>query len=439
MMFSEHRRPGVQLDDYEPFIGPRAIERIRRKARRFRDHHLLHISSTYYGGGVAAKLAPLVMLMNDVGIRAGWRIIQGDPDFFSITKGMHNALQGSPMDLTDQMKATYEQINFENALRNYLRTQDFVVVHDPQPLPLIKFYDLTMPWIWRCHIDLTNPDARLWAYLRRFIDKYHAVIVSMPEYAHDMNPPQFFHSPAIDPFSLTNRDLTDQQVTACLAKHPDIPMDLPLIVQVSRFDKWKDPQGVIDAFKLARKHVDCTLVLLGSAATDDPEGDVVYRSLLDQREDRIVIINQEDSMLVNILQRRAAIVLQKSLREGFGLTVAEAMWKGTPVIGGNVGGIRYQIRDGANGFLVSSVPETTDRIVQLLRDPDLRTRMGQAGRDVVRKNFLITHALEFYIDLMSTFEVAVRVKPTRLPHREGGAASHPNEPSELEPAHEHAI
>jgi trehalose synthase len=214
--------------------------------------------------------------------------------------------------------------------------------------------------------------------------------------------------PAIDPFSIVNRELSPQLCDERL-RHYGIPTDLPLIVQISRFDRWKDPEGVIKAFRLARKEVPCTLVLLGNVATDDPEGEEVYNSLLDQREERIIIHSIQDGALVNALQRRAAVVLQKSIREGFGLTVSEAMWKGTPVIGGNVGGIRYQIEDGVNGFLVNGIEEAADRIVRLLKDGELRDHMGKQAIETVRKKFLLTRYLEQYIDLFNSFEPSFRL------------------------------
>jgi trehalose synthase len=216
--------------------------------------------------------------------------------------------------------------------------------------------------------------------------------------------------PAIDPFTIKNKELTDREINERI-EHYKIPTDLPLVVQISRFDRWKDPEGVIKAFKLARKEVDCTLVLLGNAATDDPEGQRVYESLLNCQEERIIILSHQDSALVNALQRKAAVVLQKSIREGFGLTVTEAMWKGTPVIGGNVGGIRHQIKDGVNGFLVSSVEEAAKRIVQLVNDKGLRQRMGRNARETVRKNFLMTRLLEQYLDLFKSFRINFELVP----------------------------
>jgi trehalose synthase len=217
-----------------------------------------------------------------------------------------------------------------------------------------------------------------------------------------------FFFPTINPFSLTNRELSVEEISERLAHHK-IPTDLPLVVQISRFDRWKDPEGVIRAFKIARKETDCTLVLVGNVATDDPEGHDVYASLLDSREERIIILSVQDSALVNALQRRAAVVLQKSIREGFGLTVAEAMWKGTPVIGGDVGGIRHQIRDGKNGFLVSSVEAAAKRIVQLVKDRKLRRRLGERAKEDVRSRFLMTTSIERYLDLFASFETVCRL------------------------------
>jgi trehalose synthase len=363
---------------------------------------VVHVNSTYYGGGVAALLSSLTLLMNSVGVKTGWRVIQGSPDFFGITKKMHNALQGGDINLSDRKLQLYEEIVYENVVRNHLH-HDMVIVHDPQPLPMVKHYQKRGPWVWRCHIDLSKPNPQLWQYLSPHVERYDAVILSISEYRQELRTPQLFFMPAIDPFSITNRQLTEDEIDERLA-HYEIPTDLPLVVQISRFDRWKDPQGVIQAFHKARKEVDATLVLLGNVATDDPEGAQVYQSLLDCREERILILSHEDTALVNALQRRAAVVLQKSIREGFGLTVAEAMWKGTPVIGGNAGGIRYQIDDGVNGFLVSSVEQAAQRIVQLLQDNELRRRMGARARETVKEKFLLSRLLEQYLDLMASFE-----------------------------------
>lgn len=392
----------VQVEDYERFVGAETVERIKRKAKPLQNLHVVNVNSTYYGGGVAQLLLSLTLLMNGLGIRTGWRAIHGPPDFFSITKKIHNALQGEEINLTERKIQIFEQVIHENAIRNHL-DHDIVIIHDPQPLPMINYYRKRGPWIWQCHLDLSGPNPEVWNYLTPFVEKYDAAIMSSQDYAQKLKTPQVFFFPAIDPFSITNRELTQEEIEERLS-HYGIPTDLPLVVQISRFDRWKDPEGVIHAFKLARKEVDCTLVLLGNIATDDPEGEEVYKSLLDCQEKRIIILSRQDGALVNALQRCAAVVLQKSIREGFGLTVAEAMWKGTPVIGGNVGGIRYQIENGVNGFLVSSVDEAAARIVQLVKDRVLRERMGHKAKETVRERFLMTRYLEQYLDLFASFE-----------------------------------
>jgi trehalose synthase len=274
---------------------------------------------------------------------------------------------------------------------------------------MIEHYKKKGPWIWRCHVDLSKPNAEVWDFLSPYIERYDAVIVSIEEYKQKLKTPQLVFMPAIDPFSIKNKDMTEEEISERL-DHYRIPTDLPLVVQVSRFDRWKDPKGVIEAFHIARREVDCTLVLLGNVATDDPEGDEVYRSLLDYCEERVRILTHEDTALVNALQRRADVVLQKSIREGFGLTVTEAMWKGTPVIGGNVGGIRYQIDNGVNGLLVSSPKEAGEAIVTLLKDEKLRIRIGKEARESVRKRFLMTRLMEQYLDLFNSFETIYRLR-----------------------------
>ena len=396
------------IGDYEQYIGKEAIRRIKAKARLLRDMHVMHMNSTYYGGGVSQILSSLTLLMNSLGIQTGWRVVHGPPDFFSVTKKFHNALQGAEINLSGRKKELYEDVIHENAVRNHL-DHDVVFIHDPQPLPLITHYRKKSPWVWRCHLDLTAPNREVWNYLLPFIEKYDAVVLSCGEYRRDLRKPQIYFTPGIDPFSIVNRELSEDAVDERLA-HYDIPTDLPLVVQVSRFDHWKDPEGVIRAFQKAKKEEECTLVLVGNVATDDPEGAEVYRSLLSHRGERIIVKSVQDGALVNALQRRAAVVLQKSIREGFGLTVSEAMWKSAAVIGGNVGGIRHQIQDGKSGFLVSSVDEAAERIVRLLRDPDLRARLGHAAHERVREHFLFTRTVEQYLDLIGSFEPEFRLR-----------------------------
>lgn len=357
----------ASVKDYESMVGAATVDRILSKARQLSDLHLVNVSSSYYGGGVAEILSSMTLLLNQAGIKTGWRIIQGRPDFFSVTKKY------------------------------------------PQPLFLIRQYRKKTPWIWRCHVDLTRPNAQLWSYLAPLIERYDAVVLSLPAYAQKLAAPQRFIAPAINPFSTTNKELTDKEIDERLNRY-NIPIDLPLVVQVSRFDKWKDPEGVIDAFQIARKKIDCTLVLVGNIATDDPEGQDVFAALCRRAEERIRILSVQDSALVNALQRKAAVVVQKSIREGFGLTVTEAMWKGAAVVGGRTGGIANQIEDGVNGFLVDSVEETADRIVALLKDRSLALRLGQKAKETVRKRFLMTRLMEDWLDLIGSFEASFKLK-----------------------------
>jgi len=390
------------VEDYEHLIGGEAAERILTKAERLRDLHVINVNSTYYGGGVAEILSSLTLLMNGAGIRTGWRVLQGRPDFFSITKKMHNALQGGDINFSDLKRDIYEEVVFENAVRMHL-DHDLVIVHDPQPLPLIEHFRKKAPWIWRCHVDLSHPDPELWSYLTGFIERYDAVVLSLPEYAQNISSPQRFIMPAINPFSTTNKELSEDDIDERLS-HYDIPTDLPLVVQISRFDRWKDPQGVVDAFRIARKDIDATLVLVGNVATDDPEGQEIFEAVTRCREDRILVMSVQDSALVNALQRRAAVVLQKSTREGFGLTVTEAMWKGAVVIGGNVGGIKHQIEHGVNGILVDSIDEAAKQIVRVIKDSNLRSTMGRKARETVKNRFLMSRLMEDWLDLMASFE-----------------------------------
>jgi trehalose synthase len=406
-----HHRALVQLEDYEPYIGAKMIEHLRGKAKPWRDARVAHINSTFYGGGVAELLSSLTLLLNNIGLATEWRAILGRSDYFNVTKKIHNALQGADINLTDLKMEIYEQVAYENSVRNIL-DHDFVVIHDSQPLPLISHYKKHGPWIWRCHVDLSNPNRKVWNYLKPFIERYDAIILSLPEYEQRLKTPQLFFPPAIDPFTTKNKELSDSEIEDRIAYY-EIPTDLPLVVQISRFDRWKDPEGAIKAFRLARREMDCTLVLLGDVATDDPEGEEVYHSLLDAREERIIILSAQDSALVNALQRRAAVVLQKSIREGFGLTVTEAMWKGAAVIGANVGGIRHQIEDGVNGFLVSSVEQAAERIVQLLKDEKLRRKLGAAAHETVRQKFLLPYSLAHYLDLFGSFKTIYRFEPAQ--------------------------
>jgi trehalose synthase len=265
----------VHLQDYAVFVGEETIARIISNAEPLKGFHVSHINSTYYGGGVAELLSSMTLLMNGIGIKTEWRVIQGSPDFFGITKKMHNALQGMPFTFSEIKKQIYEAVIYENSIRNHF-DHDLIIVHDPRPLPLITHYRKRNPWIWRCHIDLTKPHEMLWKYMVPYIEQYDAVIPSIPEYAQNLRVPKLFFLPAIDSFTTKNRQLEEDKMDERLA-HYRIPTELPLIVQVSLFAPWKDPRGVIETFKLARQEVNCTLVLLGNFASDDPEGAKIYK------------------------------------------------------------------------------------------------------------------------------------------------------------------
>ncbi|MCK4428721.1 MAG: glycosyltransferase, partial [candidate division Zixibacteria bacterium] len=344
------------LDDYSEIVGDQVLSSIYRKARRLTGKHILHINATYQGGGVAEILGSVVVLMNDIGIDTGWRILHGTPDFFAITKKFHNALQGAPINLTEIKKRLYIRANEDFSMFTHI-DHDYVIVHDPQPLPLIKYYAKKQPWIWRCHVDLSTSNNAIWDFLKKFILRYDVVIMSSEKYRRgDLPVEQRIIQPAIDPLSPKNMEISQGDISKYLKKF-GIPRDKPLITQISRFDKWKDPEGVIQVFKLVRKKVDCRLVLCGSMAADDPEGWMIYEKVERKAKDLIenkdvILITSENSILVNALQRVSAVIIQKSTREGFGLTVTEALWKGTPVVTSNIGGIPLQVNDGVNGFLV---------------------------------------------------------------------------------------
>lgn len=392
----------MRLTDYRQIVGDERIAEIYRKSRKLYRKTILEISSTPYGGGVAEMLRSLIPLMNDIGLYVGWRTIVGSPDFFRVTKKFHNALQGDAIALTQKKIKIFEETNQVFAKFTHI-DHDLVVVHDPQPLPLIKFYRKRQPWIWRCHIDLSKPNRKLWNYLRGFVLQYDMTIYSMEEFAAKSIPGDYrIMKPAIDPLSMKNMPLSKSTIKKYLKK-AGIDSKRPLISQVSRFDKWKDPFGVIKVFDLIRKEMDCQLVLVGDVALDDPEGQQIYEQLhakVKNRRDVKVIVGAHDIM-VNVIQRASDVVLQKSIREGFGLTVSEALWKKTPVVASNVGGIPAQVIDGENGYLVEprDYEGTAKRVMDLLSSENLRETMGERGHQHVKEKFLIPRLMEDWIDL----------------------------------------
>jgi trehalose synthase len=395
------------LERYQQLIGIRATTRLLKKARRLAGLKVLHVNSTRQGGGVAEILSSLTPLMNDVGIESHWLVIEGSPEFFAFTKDIHNGLHGEPIELGAAAMRIHRDVACGNGAQGQLTGHDVVIVHDPQPLPLAQLRQQRQAWIWCCHIDMSAPFAPAWNYLGPMVELYDAAVFSLPEYAQPLDVPQHFIMPAIDPFSLINDEISRTETTQHLQRY-NIPRDLPLVVQAGRFDKWKDPQGVIDAFCAATERIPATLVLAGNRAADDPEGPAMYESICASSGERIIVIAADDPLLVNALQRRAAVVLQKSLREGFGLTVSEAMWKGKAVVGGNVGGIRHQIQHGQSGYLVSDVDQAAAAIAAMLLNSALRRNIGRRARERIRRHFLLTRLLEEWIDLIA--EVGLKRK-----------------------------
>ena len=393
------------LSEYRKIVGDQKIDELLKMAKPFKGRYVVHVNSTYYGGGVAEILDSLVYIMNEAGINAGWRLLKGSEEFFKTTKLFHNGSQGKKVKLAGRIKKLYEDTNERNAHFMHLEHSDVIVAHDPQVLPLINHYQKKQPWIWRCHIDIENPDRKIWSYLKKFINKYDLMVVSDRKFIKkDIRIPQTIIMPSIDPLSEKNRLMKKSRAAKILGRI-GIKLDKPLVSQIGRYDYWKDIPGVIRAFRIARRKVDCRLVLLGNYAADDPEGVAVYQETVKaakKMKDVSVLVNVENNNeAVNALQTYSAVVLQKSIKEGFGLTVSEALWKGTPVIGGKAGGIPNQIKDGENGFLVESSQECAERIVTLLKDEQLRKKMGKKGREFVRENFLITRHLEDYLKLLN--------------------------------------
>lgn len=394
------------LDDYLPIVGEKVLGNIYQKAHRLINKHIVHINSTAHGGGVAEILNNLVLLMNDIGIDTGWRVLLGPSDFFSVTKKFHNALQGDSINLSVNKKNLYLETNERFSRFTHL-DHDCVVVHDPQPLPLIKFNRKKQPWIWRCHIDITKPDKEVWSYIKPFILRYDMMIISSRRFRKkDLFLDQRIIHPSIDPLSPKNMDISDDTISKIFKKF-NIPTDKPLITQISRFDPWKDPEGVLRVFELVKEKIDCRLAFCYNMAPDDPEGIIVYNKMAKkarkhlERGDVLFVLG-DNQILVNTLQRKSSVILQKSIREGFGLTVSEAQWKGTPVVASNIGGIPEQIVDNKTGFLVDphDISGCAEKVITLLKDRKLAKEMGAKGKEYVKKNFLITRHLEDYLTLV---------------------------------------
>ena len=392
------------IERYAPLVGEERVVEIVRAARPLLGLRVLHISSTFHGGGVAGMLRTLIPLMCDVGLDADWSLLYGTPELFGITKSLHNALQGEGIQLSEEDFELYLNINAFFARHTPL-FHDVVVVHDPQPLPMIRYVKKDELWVWRCHIDLSGPDEGVWERLKPFALRYDAGVISSEAFRKpDLPLPSYVIPPAIDPFSDLNRELSQEAIDRKLAEYGLSP-DRPLILQVSRFDKWKDPLGVLEVFRRVRKEADAQLVLLGNMAADDPEGPQMFKEVSARAEELpdVHLITATDELLVNALQRAASVVVQLSLREGFGLTISEALWKGTPVVATNVGGIPLQVLDGKTGFLArpKDYDAIAERVLTLLEDRKLAAELGQAGREHVRRNFLMPRLLLDWLKLLA--------------------------------------
>jgi len=397
---------GPSLDSYAEVAGPEVVEHLKQLAEKLEGKKVVHVNSTRQGGGVAEILDRLVPLMNDLGIQTTWEVIEGNKDFFSVTKTFHNTLQGFKANISKKMLECYEETNRENAekLRDKIEDADVAIIHDPQPARLINH----MPkrkgkWVWRCHIDASRPFRPIWKYLRDVVGEYDASIFSLAAFAQQLPHQQYLIPPSIDPLSEKNITLPEEEVKMVMEEF-NLDPDIPLLVQISRFDRFKDPVGVIEAYKIVKSQIPVQLVLAGGTATDDPEsGEVlaeVEEAAGDDPDVHVLLLPPDVDRTINALQRAADIVIQKSTKEGFGLTVTEAMWKGRPVIGGHAGGITLQVANYHTGFLVHSPEGAALRIRYLLNHPDLMLQMGVKAREFVREHYLLTRHIREYMTLM---------------------------------------
>jgi trehalose synthase len=423
LMLSSVPTTAKSLEAYRPIIGDERLDQILKLAEPLKGARVLHVNATAFGGGVAEILGTIVPLMNDAGLRAEWQVIRGADEFFNVTKAMHNSLQGMLLNWTPQMREIWLRYNEMNA-QMLDQEYDFVVIHDPQPAAILSLrstLDGHRPagkWVWRCHIDLTEAQVEVWDLLRPHVEAYDASVFTMPEYVQPgLQGKVFIVPPAIDPLSPKNVDISTETANEILHRYSVDP-SRPLIAQVSRFDPWKDPLGVIDVYRhLCEDFPGLQLVLVASMASDDPEGWAWYeRTVRRAGEDYDIHIlsnlNGVGNIEVNAFQRTAQVVIQKSVREGFGLVVAEALWKGRPVVAGNVGGIPLQVLYGKTGYLVNTTSECVNRTLYLLQHPPVADRMGAAGREHVREHFLITRLLADWLAIFNTLAGRMEFQPT---------------------------
>jgi len=397
----------VNIADYEPIVGKSAIEELKLVAAKLSGKVVQNINSTFTGGGVAEILSSMVPLLGQLGVDARWNVIKGDGAFFQVTKKFHNALHGRDERITPEDYAVFQETTQKNIGEMELYG-DILFIHDPQPVGLIaRKKELGKKWIWRCHIDVSHPNEEVWGFIQPLVVQYDAAVFSAPSFSCDLPIRQFLISPSVDPLSDKNRELPAETIDSVLAKY-GIPKDKPIITQVSRFDYLKDPVGVIEAFEMVKKSVDCRLVLAGGTATDDPESDKVLAEVRERAGDNpdvhVLLIPPGSDIEINALQSASTIIVQKSLREGFGLTVSEALWKAKPVIASAVGGIPLQVKNKLTGLLSHGIPGTAYALRQLLTNPEYARWLGNNGREHVRHNFLITRHLKDYLLLFLTLE-----------------------------------
>jgi len=389
----------IRIEDYIPIVGQATVEELGLLADRLRGKAIQNINSTAVGGGVAEILSRMIPLLSQLGVSAAWDVIKGDEKFFAITKKFHNGLHGVPVEIEAGEYAHFLEVNRYNA--EQLRFADIVFVHDPQPIALVeKRSAIGKNWMWRCHIDFSRPDSQIWDFLRQFISRYDAAVFSAPAFSQELPIPQVLIAPSIDPLSDKNRELDEPTIDAVFARF-GIDRSRPVVTQISRFDYLKDPVGVIKAYKLAKEHIDMQLVLAGGGATDDPEGPIIMEQVRREAEkDKdifVLFLPPASDIEINALQRGSTIILQKSLKEGFGLTVSEALWKGKPTIAGAVGGIPLQIAHKYSGILTHSIEGTAQWIKQLIGAPEFARQLGVNGREHIRNNFLITRHIKDYL------------------------------------------
>ncbi|HYM76770.1 MAG TPA: glycosyltransferase [Candidatus Dormibacteraeota bacterium] len=399
--------PPPRLDDYQPIVGQGQLDTLRFLAQEVKGKTIKMVNSTAVGGGVAEMLNRLVPLLSELDVPTHWDVITGGNDFFEVTKAFHNALHGSPYELTKAAQEVFLMYNEQNRERLHFG-EDMVVIHDPQPAGLIRSRNKShASWVWRCHIDLSNPDAKVWEFLRPFVEQYDAAIFSSQSFARQLPIPQYLFYPCIDPLSEKNKELPDSEVQQ-ICDEFGIDRSRPIVTQVSRFDRLKDPVGVVEAYKLAKKYVDCQLVLAGGGASDDPEGAAVLQEVKDAagNDPDIIILDLPPwcALQINAIQRASTIIVQKSLKEGFGLTVTEALWKGKPTIAGAVGGIPNQIIHKLTGVLVHSVEGCAYQIRYLLTHPEFARSIGVSGREHVKENFLMTTNVKRWLLLFRILE-----------------------------------